>query len=54
MRALDLRGIGVDGDGAISLDRRCMYSAAVVLLGVLAVGLVEQGEVRAMESSEVV
>ena len=54
MRALDLRGIGVDGDGAISLDRRYMCSTAVALLGVVAVDLVEQGGVSAMDSSEVV
>jgi hypothetical protein len=54
MMALDLRGIGVDGGDAISLDRRYMCSAAVLLLGVVAVDLVEQGGVSAMDSSEVV
>ena len=51
-RASDLRGMYVVAGGVVLFGRWCTWSATVDLLGMMAVNLVKQGEVAAMDSPE--
>ena len=51
-RASDLRGMYVVAGGVVLFGRWCAWSATVDLLGMMAVNLVKQGEVAAMDSPE--